>query len=331
MSTHDRYFWAPGGSVPIRDFIKKNLPSIISEDETPWIWTQGSEGEKIDPERDTSSEKAEALREAQKHLTKLQERLESIEHDDKIPARAKKGEKGKKAHREEAHQETADALRAISVTYNWTSGKWLFFPRHSDVDRLWATIAQSVAAGPLRKAGVFLAKVVPSPTSRLEGNEPSHLTCCYVKNVYDEGSVKKVLETLLKSHGLEPSACKSDLYTLAGIDSNHPTKLRSSLYRPAEMFTREEIATMKEEYTASKETNGEKGEKAAYRIIESDSEDDKVVSGGKRKVEQTQPNTAGTPKHKEKKVATLKKAPSAALKYAENDIFAGPEGDADSD
>ena len=42
--------------------------------------------------------------------------------------------------------------------------------------------------------------------------------------------------TLLTEHGIEPSAAKSDLYTLAGIDSNHPTKLRSSIWRTHEVI-----------------------------------------------------------------------------------------------
>jgi hypothetical protein len=41
---------------------------------------------------------------------------------------------------------------------------------------------------------------------------------------------------MLSEHGIEPSAAKSDLYTLAGIDSNHPTKLRSSIWRPMEVI-----------------------------------------------------------------------------------------------
>jgi len=45
-----------------------------------------------------------------------------------------------------------------------------------------------------------------------------------------------VLEVLLIRHGIEPSAVKSDLYTLAGIDSNHPTKIRSSIWRPHEVI-----------------------------------------------------------------------------------------------
>lgn len=38
----------------------------------------------------------------------------------------------------------------------------MLFPRHADVDRIWGTVASSVAKGPLRDAGVDLAKVAPS-------------------------------------------------------------------------------------------------------------------------------------------------------------------------
>lgn len=41
----------------------------------------------------------------------------------------------------------------------------LLFPKHEAVDGLWSTIAQSVACGPLKDAGVFLTKVAPTPSS----------------------------------------------------------------------------------------------------------------------------------------------------------------------
>jgi hypothetical protein len=41
----------------------------------------------------------------------------------------------------------------------------LLFPKHEAVDGLWSTIAQSVATGPLKDAGVFLTKVAPTPSS----------------------------------------------------------------------------------------------------------------------------------------------------------------------
>lgn len=41
----------------------------------------------------------------------------------------------------------------------------LMFPQHDNVDGVWSTIAQSVAGGPLKEAGVVLAKVAPTPSS----------------------------------------------------------------------------------------------------------------------------------------------------------------------
>lgn len=65
--------------------------------------------------------------------------------------------------------------------------------------------------------------------------------------MYDKEMAKKVsrvsrsaksqtLVSLLKDHGLEPSACKTDLYTMIGIDSNHPSKLRSTIWRVIELI-----------------------------------------------------------------------------------------------
>ena len=61
-----------------------------------------------------------------------------------------------------------------------------------------------------------------------------------MRDIYDLDTVRAVLKVLLKEHGLEPSAAK---FTLVGIDSNHPTKLRSSIWRVAEVLEggREEV------------------------------------------------------------------------------------------
>lgn len=45
-----------------------------------------------------------------------------------------------------------------------------------------------------------------------------------------------MITVLLTEHGIEPTSVKSDLYTLLGIDSNHPSKLRSTIWRPAEVI-----------------------------------------------------------------------------------------------
>jgi len=49
----------------------------------------------------------------------------------------------------------------------------LLFPKHEAVDGLWSTIAQSVASGPLKDAGVLLTKVAPTPSSAGDFVSPS--------------------------------------------------------------------------------------------------------------------------------------------------------------
>lgn len=79
----------------------------------------------------------------------------------------------------------------------------LMFPKHEAVDGLWSTIAQSVANGPLKEAGVFLAKVAPTPSSpssdfvsRCEDLKAdakiTHVICMYMHDVYDLAVVRKV-------------------------------------------------------------------------------------------------------------------------------------------
>ncbi|KAK4688821.1 hypothetical protein P7C73_g1295, partial [Tremellales sp. Uapishka_1] len=275
---HFAYYWTPESSVSIEEFIKKGRPSIVTNDMADWIWVRGTPGDKKDPEEDVNQ--GAVLEEAERSLIDLERRLDMIEKDGNIPIRAKKGVKGKKAMRDEAYDETTKKLKELSIRSKWTAGKWLLFPKHEDVDAVFATIGISVAKGPLREAGVMLTKVAPSPLS-FDGQPGPHLICLYIENVYDLAVVKKVLEVLLTQHGLEPSAVKSDLYTVAGIDSNHPTKLRSSIWRPNEVITSQD--TIKELKAQFNQSKGKTSNKADNGIIESDSEDEKISRVNKRK------------------------------------------------
>lgn len=49
----------------------------------------------------------------------------------------------------------------------------MLFPSHHLVDGTWATLARSVATGPLKAAGVLSAKVAASPNAVSEGEEVS--------------------------------------------------------------------------------------------------------------------------------------------------------------
>lgn len=125
-----------------------------------------------------------------------------------------------------------------------TNGKWyvrgrcrpdgrMMFPRPDNVDAVWSKVARSVAYGPLHDAGVHTAKVSPSDPDK--GEHGTHVVIVYVDNIYDKDMATKVLVSLLEDHGLEPSASKSDLYTMLDIDSKHPSGLRSSIWRPSEL------------------------------------------------------------------------------------------------
>ncbi|ORX38481.1 hypothetical protein BD324DRAFT_621014 [Kockovaella imperatae] len=307
------FYWSPSDSIDIGTFLQKHKPSLFTTDETPWIWVRGVDGAKEDPERDDKH--ADALLRAKKILGWLEKRLMEIDHDDGIPLRAKKGTMSKKQVRDEAHDTAKSDLKVISIDSGWTAGKWMLFPRHADVDRTWGVIATSVANGPLRDAGVKLAKVAPSRSG--DEQNSTHVICVYVDDVYHLGSVRKILEALLR-HGIEPSAVKSDLYTLAGIDSNHSTKLRSSIWRPNEVMNGG-AAEVKKLVESSRTTTkvGPDG------FIDSDSEDGKIETKGKKRVHEGKGEEARGQSPHAAPVKKVKKDKSAAVKYVENDIFGG--------
>jgi hypothetical protein len=152
----------------------------------------------------------------------------------------------------------------------------MLFPGPDNVDRVWGQVARSIAHGPLRDAGVYTAKVAPTSTGGEE--QRSYLICIYFNDVYDEALVRKVsrvkkrlhltltgeiMTILLTEHGLESNSVKSNLYTLLGIDSNHPSKLRSTIWRPNEVIPVDEIKSLKEQYSSAKEAASNKAAASA--------------------------------------------------------------------
>lgn len=80
-------------------------------------------------------------------------------------------------------------------------------------------------------------------------------------NCFDLDTVKQVLTILLKEHGVEPSSVKPDLYTGIDLDSNHPSKMRSSIFRPAEVIPN--FKALKDEYDEEKEAARNKAVEAS--------------------------------------------------------------------
>lgn len=109
----------------------------------------------------------------------------------------------------------------------------MLFPRTDSVDAVWAKVARSVAYGPLHDVGVTTAKVATLDPAT--GDMGTHSVMIYVDDIYDKDKATKVLVSLLEEHGIEPSASKSDFYTMLGIDSKHASGMRSSIWRPSEL------------------------------------------------------------------------------------------------
>ncbi|BEI93822.1 uncharacterized protein CcaverHIS019_0602810 [Cutaneotrichosporon cavernicola] len=239
MDNVNKYRWTPSGGMPIDDFLKKYKPSLLDKTDAPWIWVSTG-GARDDPEAENNA-LVKAVGKGQVVLDEVTKRVAAIEKDDKIPVRGKKGVLSKKQARDEAQKKAADALREISLEMS--------FPRTESVDAVWAKIARSVAYGPLRDAGVMTAKV--ATLDPMAGDMGTHVVIIYVDNIYDKDMVTKVLVSLLEDHGIDPSASKSDLYTLLGIDSKHASGMRSSIWRSSELV--KDVKALKAKYKPGSE------------------------------------------------------------------------------
>ncbi|KAI0079298.1 hypothetical protein K474DRAFT_1592248 [Panus rudis PR-1116 ss-1] len=239
------YAWSPSSNVPLKDFITKYKPSMVQDDGTkPWIWVK-----KSDPEREDEDVQS-AVAEAKQLLKETTEKVENIKNDDSIPTRAnkKKGIKSKKELREEAQHEATEKLKEISISNGYVSGKWLIFAPADRVDAVWSSVALSLVEGPLASTKAYLAKVATSPKNDTPNYQ--HVICIYLPDVYDKDSVLEVMKVLLRNHGLNLSAVKSNLYTDIGLDSKHPSGIQSTVWRNNALMKDTEMKELKDAYFA---------------------------------------------------------------------------------
>ncbi|KAJ6497708.1 hypothetical protein C8R45DRAFT_983966 [Mycena sanguinolenta] len=250
MSTEDSqpqeytYAWSPKSKVSLSDFLKTYKPSMVQNDGTkPWIWVA-----KGAPSReDTGAD--EALEEGAKLLETVTERVEEIKNDASIPARSSKktGAKGKKEVREEVQAEATEKFKQIATKHGFVSGKWLSFAPQDKVDFIWSSLATSLVEGPLAATCAFSAKVATSAADS-SNTTVQHLICLYVPDVYDKDAVTEVMKVLLRSHGMNLSGVKSNLYTALGIDSKHPSGIPSTTWKNAALIPDTESKVLREAY-----------------------------------------------------------------------------------
>ncbi|CAA7258992.1 unnamed protein product [Cyclocybe aegerita] len=249
VPTMYKYAWAEGHEMPLQDFLTKFKPSMVQNDGTkPWIWVRGSERSKED------TGVAAAIEEATKLLKEVTEKVESIKNDDSIPVRSNKktGARSKKEVREEVQAQASEQLKAIAIKHGYLTGKWLIFAPQDKIDLIWSGIATSLVSGPLHSTPAYLAKV--STSSESESSNAQHLICVYFPDVYDKDSVTEIMKVLLRNHGVNLSGVKSDLYTVVGIDSKHPSGIPSTVWKNTAVLPDKEIKELKDAFFAKKKT-----------------------------------------------------------------------------
>ncbi|GAA5832230.1 hypothetical protein JCM5353_008206 [Sporobolomyces roseus] len=239
----------PSTHSEIDSFLKEWAPSLqrpVPEQARGWIWchlAQATNEQVKKPAEDREDRNEKFEKEGQALVEELNQTCQEIKEGD-APVRAKKGVKNQKQLREEAYESFNEKVKILARKHSITSGKWMFFPRAEGVDYQWSKIVKALADadGPLAKTGfVKSAKVAPIA---LEGE--TQLICVYVEDSWDKKAVGKVFETLLEDLQLSSSAFKCDANTILGIDSKHPSGIRSSLYQASEFKSKDEIKAILE-------------------------------------------------------------------------------------
>jgi len=239
------YKWTKGHELPLEQFLSKYKPSMVQDDGSkPWIWMHKGEGEPPKVKLD------EVVTEGSRILEEATEKVEAINSDANIPTRSNKktGARSKKELREEEQAKAAGELKQLSQEKGFTVGKWLFFAQPDSVDGMWTKIAKSLGEGDLAETSAWLAKV---STSKATDERPQHLICVYLPDLYDQAAATQVLKVLLGKVGLSPSSAKTDLYTHLGLDSKHPSGIRSTVWQVKELLSEDEVKQLRDDYTAA--------------------------------------------------------------------------------
>ncbi|KAJ3800097.1 translation initiation factor eIF 4e-like domain-containing protein [Lentinula aff. detonsa] len=240
-----KYFWTPTSDIPLDDFLSKYKPSMVENDGTkPWIWVKGGKTSSSV----TAVDELAALEEGSQILKDITNQIENIKNDSSIPLRSNKktGAKSKKEVREELQRDAQGKFREIAQKHNYLCGKWLMFASGEKVDLIWSSLATSLISGPLASTDAFCAKVATTPRDANPNHQ--HVLCLYLPDVYDKNAVLKVMKILLRNHGFSLSGVKSDLYTLLGIDSKHPSGIPSTIWKNKDLMDDTEMKTLKDAY-----------------------------------------------------------------------------------
>ncbi|KAJ3763564.1 translation initiation factor eIF 4e-like domain-containing protein [Lentinula raphanica] len=245
-----KYIWTPASDISLDDFLSKYKPSMVENDGSkPWIWVR--KGKELKAEVNELA----ALEESSGILKDITDQIENIKNDSSIPTRSNKktGAKSKKELREQLQHDVRAKFEEIARKHNYLSGKWLMFASGEKIDRIWSSLATSLINGPLADTDAFCAKVATTPQEANPNYQ--HVVCLYLPNVYDKDTVLKVMHILLRNHGFNLSGVKTNMYTLLGIDSKHPSGIPSTIWKNKDLMNEKEMQALKDAFYAELENN----------------------------------------------------------------------------
>ncbi|CAE6473109.1 unnamed protein product [Rhizoctonia solani] len=274
-----KYSWKPSSELSVDEFLKKYKPTMVVDDgKKPWIWVRRLEHEPLDSANSTDSKdngsKGSVIESAHKILEDYTEKIASIQKDESIPVRAnkKKGLRSKKEVREEVTTEATEKFKQLSQENKLTCGKLLFFVQTEHVDGAFSRMAHDLVTGALSNTPAFCLKVATTPVDV----SPNHryLICLYLPDLYDKAAVTEVLRTVCQSTGIRPNSAKTDLYTIIGLDSKHPSGIKSTIWNPTDLVPDAELKALTDAYwdEVSKKVDTGKSESTS-----------KAAGGGKEK------------------------------------------------
>ncbi|KAM0791745.1 hypothetical protein ACM66B_004012 [Microbotryomycetes sp. NB124-2] len=240
----------PASAEEINKFLDTYKPSSRNDD-LPWIWVRIPGRKKAEmsvkddePAADDEVKDDSFAAAGEKLVKALTEECERIKNEAPVRANKAKGLRSQKDLREEEHAKFNNAVAELAQKHGLTSGKWLLYPGEDSVDSTWAKVVNAIATedGALAKTGhVHFAKAATAPTPTKGDAPPIWVICVYCDNSFDKEAVGTVFRTLVNDLGLVSSAYKTDANTILGIDSNHPSKIKSSLYGKSDFMSKEEI------------------------------------------------------------------------------------------
>ncbi|CAE6415258.1 unnamed protein product [Rhizoctonia solani] len=290
------YSWKPSAGMSIDEFLQKYKPTMVFDDGTkPWIWVRRLEHEPLDSVNSTDIDSTRSdtsiIERGQKLLEDYTGKIENIQKDESIPVRAnkKKGLRSKKEIREETATEATEKFKQLCQESGLTSGKLLavfvclffvsiltllfrlFFVQAEHIDGAFSRIARDLITGALSKTPAFCLKVATTPGDVLPNHR--YLICLYLPDLYDRAAATEVLRTVCQSTGIRPNSAKTDLYTMIGLDSKHPSGIKSTIWNPTDLIPDIELKVLIETYW------NEANEKAATGDIQSST---KTAEGTKK-------------------------------------------------